>query len=104
MDDPFFAAEAESPAGAHRTSEQLRREGAESIFQAETGPPLTLWTIPEISSVGLTEEQALQKGMRKASHGGSMWVVLSGVSLCVFVSCFVVPDTTSGARVASGNR
>lgn len=75
MDDPFFAAEAESPAGAHRTSEQLQREKASSIFDTETGPPLTLWTIPEISSVGLTEEQAFEKGMRKASHGGSMWVI-----------------------------
>eukprot|EP00903_Cladosiphon_okamuranus_P008631 g8277.t1 len=72
VDDPFFAAEAESPAGAHRTSEQLQRETAESIFEADTGPPLTLWTIPEISSVGLTEEKAFKKGMRKASHGGSM--------------------------------
>lgn len=74
MDDPFFAAEAESPAGAHLTSEQMRQERAESVFETDTntGPPLTLWTIPEISSVGLTEEQALEKGMRRASHGGSM--------------------------------
>ncbi|CBN79739.1 soluble pyridine nucleotide transhydrogenase [Ectocarpus siliculosus] len=91
VDDPFFAAEAESASGAQRTSEQLQQyeqtamlgsddsmadaaggaEG-ESLFERVAGAPLTLWTIPEISSVGLTEEQAFAEGMRKASQGGSM--------------------------------
>lgn len=91
MDDPFFAAEAESASGAQRTSEQLQQyeqtallgsddsmadagggaEG-ESLFERVAGAPLTLWTIPEISSVGLTEEQAVAEGLRKASQGGSM--------------------------------
>ncbi|CAN0504405.1 unnamed protein product, partial [Ectocarpus sp. 12 AP-2014] len=91
VDDPFFAAEAESASGAQRTSEQLQQYeqtamlgsddsmadaagGAEgdSLFERVAGAPLTLWTIPEISSVGLTEEQAVAEGMRKASQGGSM--------------------------------
>lgn len=89
MDDPFFAAEAESASGAQRTSEQLLQEAetaalgsddslptqggtAESLFERVAGAPLTLWTIPEISSVGLTEEQAFDQGMRKASQGGSL--------------------------------
>lgn len=89
MDDSFFAAEAESASGAQRTSEQLQQaaetaslgsddsfptQGAEveSIFDRVAGAPLTLWTIPEISSVGLTEDQALADGLRKASKGGSL--------------------------------
>lgn len=89
VDDPFFAAEAESASGAQRTSEQLEREAetatlgsddslptqggtAESLFERVAGAPLTLWTIPEISAVGLTEEQAFDEGMRKASQGGSL--------------------------------
>ena len=89
MDDPFFAAEAESASGAQRTSEQLQLEAetaalgsddslptgtdkAESLFERVAGAPLTLWTIPEISSVGLTEEQAFDEGLRKASQGGSL--------------------------------
>lgn len=88
VDDPFFAAEAESPAGAHRSKEELAREAqtamlgsddsfaeagaAESMFDRVAGAPLTLWTIPEISSVGLTEEQALAEGMKKATEGGSV--------------------------------
>ena len=74
MDDPFFKAEAESPAGVHRTSEELRGGRAGSIFDTEMVAPLTLWTIPEIASVGLSEEQAYESGMRKSSQGGSMWV------------------------------
>lgn len=91
VDDPFFAAEAESASGAQRTSEQLQQyaqtatlgsddsfadgasgAGGESLFERVAGAPLTLWTIPEISSVGLTEEQAFAKGLRKASRGGSL--------------------------------
>lgn len=74
MDDPFFSAEAESPAGSHWTNEELRGERAASIFDKEMAAPLTLWTIPEIASVGLSEEQAYETGMRKASEGGSMCV------------------------------
>lgn len=89
MDDPFFAAEAESASGAQRTAEQLRQEAetatlgsddslptqgdkAGSLFERVAGAPLTLWTIPEISSVGLTEEQAFDAGLKKASQGGSL--------------------------------
>ncbi|CAN0287333.1 unnamed protein product, partial [Hapterophycus canaliculatus] len=86
VDDPFFATEAESASGAQRTTEQLRRDAqtasvdlddsfgadGESLFQRVAGAPLTLWTIPEISSVGLTEEQACTQGLRKASQGGSL--------------------------------
>eukprot|EP00903_Cladosiphon_okamuranus_P010142 g9603.t1 len=89
VDDPFFAAEAESASGAQRTSEQLQLEAetaklgsddslategdkAESLFEKVAGAPLTLWTIPEISSVGLTEEEAIDEGLRTASQGGSL--------------------------------
>lgn len=91
MDDPFFAAEAESASGAQRTDEQLQQDAqtatlgsddsfadapggtkGESLFERVAGAPLTLWTIPEISSVGLTEEQAFAAGLRKASQGGSL--------------------------------
>lgn len=87
MDDPFFAAEADSPAGASLTEEQREKEaetallgsddsmadaGAESLFKRVAGAPLTLWTIPEISSVGFTEDQALAEGMKLAANGGSL--------------------------------
>lgn len=87
LDDPFFAAAASSPAGAHLSKEQAEQEAqtaalgsdivlpegkTESVFDRVAGAPLTLWTIPEISSVGLTEEQALEQGMKKASDGGSV--------------------------------
>lgn len=88
VDDPFFEEEARSPAGAQRTKEGIERaaqiaalgtddsfpetESKESLFDRIAAAPLTLWTIPEISSVGLTEEQCLQQGMKKANHGGSL--------------------------------
>lgn len=85
VDDPFFAAEAASPAGAHLTKRSRKDdletlgpdvslpEGeAQSLFDRVAGAPLTLWTIPEISSVGLTEDDALAQNMKRASEGGSL--------------------------------
>lgn len=85
VDDPFFAAEAESPAGSRSSTlstEQVDTLGPDvsmpvedensSLFDRVAGAPLTLWTIPEISSVGFTEEMALAEGMKKASEGGSL--------------------------------
>lgn len=78
VDDPFFAAEAQSPANAHiallGNDDSFAEEGEKGppLLEKVAGAPLTLWTIPEISSVGLTEEDALEQGMKKASNGGSV--------------------------------
>ncbi|CAM9303321.1 unnamed protein product [Discosporangium mesarthrocarpum] len=48
-------------------------EMSDSLFDKKSAP-LTLWTIPEISSVGLSEEQAMETGLKRASNGGSIVV------------------------------
>jgi NAD(P) transhydrogenase len=65
VDDDFFA----GVAAANDDAMEGERE-AEMLNRLEA--PLTLWTIPEVASVGMSVEQALQRGLKLADDGGNI--------------------------------
>lgn len=68
IDDDFFT----QAAAAEEEEDRERTRQLELLNRMEA--PLTLWTVPEISSVGLSADQAVANGFKLASEGGDVVV------------------------------